>query len=125
MVSNGLIMLESSWKLHDDSDIVIDSELCPQDAVNNVLFLCPHLATPHEYRLLPSGLNYSGFYNDYLEQLKKSATELNVSLQSNPYANVLYDSIWAFALAVNRSLRTLKARSEAFLLITSDTLRKR
>ena len=47
--------------------------------------------------------------------------ELNVSLQSNPYANVLYDSIWAVALTINRSLSVLNKRSLSLTNIHQDT----
>ena len=40
-----------------------------------------------------------------MEELK---IELNATLQINPYANVLYDSIWALAISLNRSLNILK-----------------
>ena len=68
--------------------------------------------------LLPSGLNYSAYYEAYLQELEKSSTELNVSLQSNPYANVLYDSIWAVALTINRSLSVLNERNLSLANIT-------
>ena len=64
--------------------------------------------------ILPSGLNYSAYYNAYLEELEKSVKELNVSLQNNPYASVLYDSIWTIALVMNRSLGILNERNLSF-----------
>ena len=39
--------------------------------------------------------------------MKISSQELNASLRSNPYANVLYDFIWAIALSVNGSFNIL------------------
>ena len=41
---------------------------------------------------------------------KESSQEINVSLQSNPYANVLYDSIWAIALSINGSFSVLSLK---------------
>ena len=57
----------------------------------------------------------------YIEELEKSSVELNVSLQSNPYANVLYDSIWAVALTINRSLSVLNERNLSLTNIHQDT----
>ena len=48
-----------------------------------------------------SGRNYSYFYDKYTLKLKDPPR--NNCLQSNPYANVMYDSIWAIAIATNRS----------------------
>ena len=87
--------------------------------MNNVIFLHPQLKTPHEHKVLPSGLNYSAFHTAYLQLLRESATELNVSLQSNPYANVLYDSIWAFALTLNGSVNTLMVRNLSLASISN------
>ena len=49
--------------------------------------------------------------------------ELNVSLQNNPYAkfNVLYDSIWAVALTINRSLSVLNERNLSLTNIHQDS----
>lgn len=47
--------------------------------------------------------NYSTFTNIYTQQLKECPC-----LQFNPYASVLYDSIWAIALAMDRS-QTVRA----------------
>ena len=73
--------------------------------------------------ILPSGLNYSAYHKVYLEKLEKSSVELNFSLQSNPYAkcNVLYDSIWAVALTINRSLSVLNERNLSLTNIHQDT----
>ena len=94
---------------------------CQTDAINNAIFL--HLAQTkmNPVTLLSSGLNYSAYFNAYLEELEKSSAELNVSLPSNPYANVLYDSIWAIALAINRSLPKLYERNLFLANINRDT----
>ena len=114
---NGFKWPDYAWIFTEiiNSEIFMDSKFCSRDtanaAMNKTIFLHPGLKTPHEYQDLPSGLNYIAFHNAYLELLNESATELNLSLQSNPYADVLYDSIWAFALTLNESLSTLKARN--------------
>ena len=81
----------------------------PVDAPNSAIFL--HLAYTQFKGVLPSGLSYSTYFDAYLQELEKFSLELNVSLQSNPYANVLYDSIWAVALTINRSLSELNERN--------------
>ena len=92
------------------------SNLCSQntsDSVmvsldNAILAIRPKHSTSSRNSILPYGLNYSIYYNKYIDELKMKAAELNVTLQSNPYANVLYDSIWAFAFSLDRSLSILK-----------------
>lgn len=80
-------------------------------AMNGAIFLQPELKTQFENDIPPSTLNYSTYHNAYLEYLRETATKLNVSLQSNPYANVMYDSIWAIALILNQSLNILEERN--------------
>ena len=95
---------------------------CSQaDAINNAIFLHLTYMKINPKLFLPSGLNYSAYYEAYLEEVEKSSVELNVSLQSNPYANVLYDSIWAVALTINRSLSVLKERKLSLTNIHQDT----
>ena len=56
------------------------------------------------YQLQPSDQNsklISGItYNEYLQNLY----EISGMNHSNPYANVLYDSVWTIALALNKSM---------------------
>lgn len=90
------------------------SKLCPRSttliakALHGAIFLHPQLSNPRKDINLPSGRNYSGFHDAYLKELEQSTSELNTTLKSNLYANVLYDSVWAFALALNGSLDVLK-----------------
>ena len=81
-----------------DSKSFLYSKFCSQTSaivsLSNVIFLSPQQKKPHEY-----------------SALKESAKELKAALQSNPYANVLYDSVWAIALTLNGSLSKLKARN--------------
>ena len=79
-------------------------------ALNNSIFLHPLLSTPYDYDILHSQLNYSNYYNAYIKELEEAVAERNTTLQSNLYANVLYDSIWALALTLNRSLSILNER---------------
>lgn len=100
-------------------------------AVNNSVFLHTQLSTLYKKTTLSSGLTYSAYFNAYLERLEEAATELNTTLESNPYANVLYDSVWAFAIALNHSIGILKennlslantthSKSEIFGIITEQ-----
>ena len=51
--------------------------------------------------ILPSGDSYSQYYSDYVSRLR---TDTHSDLQPNPYANVLYDSVWTFAKTLNLSM---------------------
>ena len=56
---------------------------------------------------LESGLNYSEYKELYLQRLADFSVKKGMNFTDNSYANVLYDEVWAFALALNRSLDTL------------------
>ena len=60
---------------------------------------------------LVSGVNYSEFQRLYSEKLKESADIVNETLQNDVYANSLYDQVWAFALAINNSLQTIRSQN--------------
>ena len=72
------------------------------DALNGAIFL--------HHDLLNAGLGYVTCTNESLNILEREA---NVFLQGNSYANVLYDSVWAIACALNRSLRILQERNHS------------
>ena len=76
------------------------------------------------YKLQPTDQNselISGMmYNEYLQKLH----EKSGMTHSNPYANVLYDSVWAFAVALNESMFTLNFRdSESDIQDIREALR--
>ena len=118
---NGFKWPDYAWIFTDISKPETSNSFCQADAINNAIFLYLTHAKMNPAMLLPSGLNYSAYYEAYLQELEKSSTELNVSLQSNPYANVLYDSIWAVALTINRSLSVLNERNLSLANINQET----
>ena len=88
-------------------------KICPQNtsitaAMNNTILIRQKSPSSNENNILPSGLKYNNYYSRYLHELEELKTELNATLQTNPYSNILYDSIWAFAISLNRSLNLLK-----------------
>ena len=118
---NGFKWPNYAWIFTDISKPEIFNSYCQVDVLNNAIFLHLTYAQFNLQDVLPSGLNYSAYFNTYLEELEKSSVELNISLQSNPYANVLYDSIWAIALTINRSLSVLNERNLSLANINQDT----
>ena len=64
-------------------------------------------AEPHD--TLVSGWTYEEYHENYLMRLAELAEATGMQLQNNSYANVLYDEVWAIALALNNSLETLKS----------------
>ena len=94
----------------DISEIATLPISCPQHTVSAIMtnsIFIHSMPWTNRMDVLPSGLNYGAYYNAYRVELEKSTQELNISLQNNPYASVLYDSIWAIALTLNRSLGIL------------------
>ena len=93
------------------------------------------------YRLIPSDqsadlvsrMSYEQYHSQYVEELSKFAQETGIALMDNVYANSLYDQVWAFALAANKSLgkvafynssMTTPARNVEEMLRTRDILAK-
>ena len=93
-------------EVDSDTLMIRDTSSCTIDiltkAMESVLFL--HLQRWHrdKQKILHSGGNYSTFPSLYYQNLKESSN--TECLLSNPYASILYDSVWAIALAVNKSL---------------------
>ena len=81
-------------------------------AMENVIVLKFKLEQNNNLTLL-SNLTYSN-YVQRLNQQHSSST-----IPHNPYTNVLYDSVWALALAVNSSLQTLQHSN---LTLTAKTV---
>ena len=52
---------------------------------------------------------------------RESSADVSISFQSNPYAYVLYDSIWAVALTINKSLSVLNERNLSLINIYPGT----
>ena len=61
--------------------------------------------------VLESGLTYGNYKELYLQRLADFASQSNMNLTDNSYANVMYDQVWAFALALNGSVKVLDSRN--------------
>ena len=57
--------------------------------------------------ILESGQSYQEYKELYLQRLAHFSADRDMNLISNDYANILYDQVWAFALALNSSLDML------------------
>ena len=82
-------------------------------AMDGVFILHYRLHVENDTELI-SGVNYSEFQQLYTDKLKEFASITNESLQNNLYANSLYDQVWAFALAINNSLLSIKSQNLSF-----------
>ena len=61
---------------------------------------------------LVSNRTYEEYNEEYLQRLMEMELVNNSSLsKSNVYANVMHDQIWAFALALNKSLQTFQEQN--------------
>ena len=99
-----------AWIFTDPSTIDNNSKFTSQnttivDAFNGAIFLYPHLGNFYDSS---NRSNYVAYLN---ESLDLSETEVTASLEGNPHANVLYDSVWAIAHTLSRSLSILKERN--------------
>ena len=100
----GLQWPEYAWILPDHGVRGLP-ERCPRhrnkDPSSGLLLLQPQL-TPHDpkYQLI-SNISYRRYQKEYQRLLNAQG---NGTLDSNRYANVFYDSVWAIALALNNSI---------------------
>ena len=114
---NGFTWPNYAWIFTEviTTEILTQSKFCTKNtslfAIDNTIFFSHQARTPTDNDTLPSGLNYSVYYDAYLQKLYQLSEQLAYDLQSNPYANVLYDSVWALALTLNRSLSILNERN--------------
>ena len=79
-------------------------------AMEGVFILDYRLYVENDTELI-SGVNYSEFQKLYSDRLKDFATITNKNLQKNVYSNALHDQVWAFALAINNSLMSIKSQN--------------
>ena len=101
--ANGMRWPNYGWLLLEkDGQYWSTSHKCNESTMRKVsegVFLLRNKLQPTDQNSqLISGMKY----NEYLQNLQeKCMTHIN------PYANVLYDSVWAFALALNKSIFVL------------------
>ena len=107
---NGFRWPNYAWIFTDISKtMIVYDHHCQVEAINNVLFIDLAYAKIDPQDILPFGLSYSMYHDEELGKSSADAKfDIRFSSQSNPYANVLYYSIWAVALTtINRSLSVL------------------
>ena len=96
--------------LHEYSllDIISAPVGCSQEemveALEGVFLLLYRLFPSDQSADLVSRMSYEQYHSQYVEELSKFAQETGTTLMDNVYANSLYDQVWAFALAANKSL---------------------
>ena len=71
------------------------------------VFLLQYKMQANPTQRLVSGLTYEEYHKAYLQHLYKFANSTD-ELQPNTYATVLHDQVWAFALALNKSIEDIK-----------------
>lgn len=83
-------------------------------AMEGVLMLDYRLQVDDD-TVLFSGWNYSEFRQRYSDELDEYARITNTSLDVIIYGNSFYDQVWAFALALNNSLPSIRSENLSFL----------
>lgn len=101
------------WIFYDlTSDIVLNSEgnscFLKATDLNGIFFLQFPLKPFSENIELVSGHTYSEYYSIYTSRLAADA-------QPNPYANVLYDSVWSFAATLDTILASKNTSLDNYL----------
>ena len=101
--NKGMKWPDYAWILPDHSV----EEISNSNATEGLLLLQPQLEAGDDNFNIISNITYSEYYNEYVALLA-----CGPSLQSNPYANVFYDSVWAFALALNKTIDTINLHDQ-------------
>ncbi len=102
------------------ADIVasVDSTECTVaellDAMEGVFFIKYNLVADEDAVLI-SNLSFTEYYQEYVSRVEEIESLRGISLdKANVYANVMYDQIWAFALALDASLEKINANNIDF-----------
>ena len=100
----GLLWPEYAWIFHsfEIEDLLEQQSVC--DNIKNVvngIFLID--VQPQSDPELISGIASSIYYRQYISSLSDISLEHNVTLRPNGYAKLLYNSVWAMAIALNKS----------------------
>ena len=80
-----------------------------RESMEGVFFIRYDLVADAETRLI-SKLTYREHIQEYIKRVKEIESSRNMSLdRDNVFANVMYDQVWAFALALRASIEKLEA----------------
>ena len=104
-------------ELHANSDSCDNKELL-YSAMNNVMLIKFELENRNSSATLVSGHTYEEYKEEYDRESDNLLKEKKFSnllkyfnyTKDNPYANIMYNEVWALALALNKSLLDLKSR---------------
>ena len=79
-------------------------------ALEGVFLLQYRLYTEQDTTLI-SGWSFSEYKERYVHELQELARRTSRELNETDYANVLYDQVWAFALAINKSIPLIHSQN--------------
>ena len=102
--SETLIYPSYVWVFHDLSpSLILQSreDMCSEKDLEKALNGSFFLQFPFAPKSANTTLISGQLYSEYLSEYKSLLSE---GLQPNPFANVVYDSMWAFALTLNQSI---------------------
>ena len=94
------------WIFHSYAveDFLDQQAMCDiQNALDGIIIIDNYFPSVYEYKQLISGITFSSYYKQYLSKLSAVALKYNVTLRENRYAKLLYDLVWATAIALNKS----------------------
>ena len=82
-----------------------------EEALEGVFTMSFRLSNEGDHKLVPN-MTYQEYHDQYLQYLMEMEFTVNATLRKdNIYANVMYDQIWTFALALGKSINCLQAAS--------------
>ena len=108
------------WIFHSRTSEDLFDPTCDVDnlnkAIENVTLIDLSLQGRQENETLVSGLTYKQYLEAYDRELENVRSEFESYLTyfnftNNPFANPMYDEVWALALALNASLPELESRA--------------
>ena len=120
MVWPGYVWIFPSRSLNelDANSDSCDSKDLLHSAINNVMLINFELENRNSSATLVSGHTYEEYKEEYDRESDNLLKEEKFSnllkhfnyTTDNPYANLMYNEVWALALALNKSLQDLKSR---------------
>ena len=103
----GLTWPEYAWVFHSyviDDFLNIQTASCDmQNALNGIFLIDDQPPGSPAGRQLISGITFAAYYKEYLSKLTAVGDGIShVVLRPNPYAKIVYDSVWEMAIALNK-----------------------
>ena len=100
----GLIWPQYAWIFHsfEVEDLLEQQSDCDKNAVNGAFFIDVQPPSDSTQAKQIIEIISSNYYRQYVSSLPDTSLEYNATFRPNGYTKLLYDSVWAMAIALNK-----------------------